>query len=118
MQSARGWSTLTAAVVAAVTAMVVLVVAVIVGNTLLAALAVGIATVGLILLRRDWLREREDSGTDGDGNQRPGRRESEDDTAPSGSDLKPEFFTPDVSYEEAVTGVDDDDEDIDLGGIG
>lgn len=114
---ARGWSKLIAAIVSAATAMVVLVAAMIAGNTWLAAIAIGIATVGLILLGRYWLEAREDSETDGDADQRSGRREPKDDTAPPGDGLKPELFAPDVSYEEAVQGV-DDDEDFDVEGNG
>jgi hypothetical protein len=114
---ARRWSTLIAAIVSAVTAVVVLVAAMIVGNTLLAALAIGIAIVGLILLGRDWLRERGESETDGDEDQRSDGGEPNDHTAPPGDGLKPELFTPDVSYEEAVQGV-DDEEDFDLEGDG
>jgi hypothetical protein len=114
---ARGWSKLIAAIISAATAMVVLVAAMIVGNTWLAAIAIGIATVGLILLGRSWLEAREDSETDGDADQRSDRRERKDDTAPPGDGLKPELFAPDVSYEEAVQGV-DDDEDFDVEGNG
>lgn len=105
-----------AAIFSAGTAMVVLVAAIILGNTLLAAIAIGIAILGLILLGRDWLKERGDSETDADADQRSDRREPDDGAVSPGDGLKPELFTPDVSYEEAVQGVDDDDEDFDLEG--
>lgn len=108
--------TLIAAIVCAGTAMVALVAAIISGKTLLAAIAVGIGIVGLILLGRDWLKERGAPGTGPDGDQRSDRQKPEGDAAPPGDGLKPELFTPDVSYEEAVQGVDDDGEDFDLEG--
>ncbi|MGC2655458.1 MAG: hypothetical protein WA317_18100 [Mycobacterium sp.] len=106
---------LIAAIVCAVAGMVVLVAAIIVGKTLLAVIAVVIAIVGLILLSRDWIKESRSSETEADADQRSHRREPNGDTAPPGDGLKPELFTPDVSYEEAVQGV-DDDEDLDLEG--
>jgi hypothetical protein len=105
----KGWSTLIAALVSAVTATVVLVAAIVLGNTLLAAVAVGIALLGLSLLGRDWLRERRDSATDVEADQRSDRLE------PGDNGLTPELFRPDVSYEEAVNDV-DDDQDFDLEG--
>ena len=101
-----------AAIVSAVAGMVVLVAAIVVSNTMLAAIAIGIAIVGLILLGRDWLKQRNTVETDEAADQR-----ADEPTSRSESALKPELFTPDVSYEEAVEGV-DDDEDLDLEGKG
>jgi hypothetical protein len=113
----KGVATLTAAVVSAVTGMVVLLVAVFLSNTVLAAIAIGIAVVGLILLSRDWRKERGNAEADGKAGQEADRRATPGDTSPSGNGLTPELFTPDVSYEEAVQEVDDDDE-LDLGSDG
>ena len=108
---------LIAAIVSAVAGIVFLGAAIIMGSTLLAAVAIGIGIVGLILLSRDWQKERGKSETDTDTDQRPDRRDARGDTASSGDGLKPELFTPDVTYEEAVQDV-GDDEDLDLEGSG
>jgi hypothetical protein len=113
----KGVATLTAAVVSAVTGMVVLLVAVFLSNTVLAAIAIGIAVVGLILLSRDWRKERGNAEADGKAGQEADRRPTPGDTSLSANGLTPELFTPDVSYEEAVQEVDDDDE-LDLGSDG
>ncbi len=93
--------------------MVVLLVAIFMSNSFLAAIAIGIAVAGSILLSRDWLSERRTTKTDAGADEQSDSREPEDDTSSDG--LKPELFTPDVSYEEAVQVV-DDDEDFDLEG--
>lgn len=92
-----------------------LLVAIVMSNTVLVAISVGIAIVGLILLRRDWLSERADAKADGATGKDPDRRGSAADNSLSVGGLTPELFAPDVSYEEAVQQV-DDDEDLDLGG--
>ncbi len=97
------------------TAIVVLLVAIVMSNTVLVAVSVGIAIMGLILLRRDWLSEGAEAETEGAAGKDPDRRESAADNPSSVGGLTPELFTPDVSYEEAVRQV-DDDEELDLGG--
>ena len=108
---------LIAEIVSAVAGIGFLMAAIVMGNTLLAAIAIGIGLVGLILLTRDWLKERGESEIGAESDQRSDRRVAEGDAASPGKGLKPELFTPDVSYEEAVEGV-DDDEDLDLEGKG
>lgn len=104
-------------IVSAVAGMGFLMAAIIMGNTLLAAIAIGIGIVGLVLLTRAWLKERGESEIDADRDQQSDRRVAEGNAASPGRGLKPELFTPDVSYEEAVQDV-DDDEDLDLEGKG
>lgn len=113
----EGVATLTAAVISAVTGMVVLLVAIFLSNTVLAAIAIAIALVGLILLSRDWLNQRGNAEADGKKGHEAGRQETPRDTSPPTNSLRPELFTPDVSYEEAVQQVDDDQE-LDLGSDG
>ena len=108
---------LIAEIVSAVAGIGFLMAAIVMGNTLLAAIAIGIGLVGLILLTRDWLKERGESEIGAESDQRSDRRVAEGDAASPGKSLKPELFTPDVSYEEAVQDV-DDDEDLDLEGKG
>ncbi len=109
------WSTLFAATACAVTALIVLLVAIFLSSPVVAALAIGIAVVGSILLSRDYRRQRGTAATGTDADQQADRRQRDGDT--SAKELKPELFTPDVSYEEAVREV-DDDEDLDLDGTG
>lgn len=77
--------------------MVVLAVAVLTGSTLVALVVIVLAMGGLLLLARDWLK------------QRPGRELSERAHGQPGEDavqmdgtLNPDMFEPDVSYDEAI----------------
>jgi hypothetical protein len=96
-----------------VTGLVVLVTAIVIGNTVLAAVAIAIAALGLVLLAIDGRKERETSSTDDAADS----QSDEGDSAPPVAGLKPELFTPDVSYEEAVQQTDDDVE-LDVEGNG
>jgi hypothetical protein len=98
-----------------VTGLVVLLVAIFMSSPLLAAVAIGVATAGAILLGLDWRRERSTAATGADADRHVDSQQAAGD--PSAKKLAPELFTPDVSYEEAVQEV-DDDEELDLDGNG
>lgn len=116
-QSGEGWSTVIAAIVSAVVGLVLLVVAIIVGKTNIALLAIAIASLGLFLLGRDWLKERRNREADGADDDQPDEHGREDQGSSPDNGLRPENFEPDVSYDEAVDH-DDDDDDLDLEGNG
>jgi hypothetical protein len=93
--------------------MAVLVVAIVTGSTVIALVVIGLATVGLLLLARDWLKQREPSGTPRAADLEPDERRPEEEVTREGRVLNPDMFEPDVPSDEALedaTG----DEDFDV----
>ncbi len=80
-----------------------IVVAIMLSNAIVAAIAVAIAMVGLFFLIRDW-RTEGSSGKSGD------TGENQPDETQETPGLQPDYFEPDVSYEEAVETADDFDD--------
>jgi hypothetical protein len=106
---------LTVVLVVAVIGIAMLAVAILTGSTVVALIVIALAALGLLLLARDWLKERR--GLDATGKD---DREETDDasngraTAPEHVEaerpLEPDKFEPDVLYEESDALPDDADE--------
>jgi len=93
--------------------MAVLAVAVITGNTVIALAVIGLATVGLLLLARDWLKQRQPRDTAGSEHPEADKRRPEGEVAREDRALNPDMFEPDVSYDEALEDA-TEDEDFDV----
>jgi hypothetical protein len=82
--------------------MAALAVAIVTGSTVIALIVIGLATVGLLLLARDWLKQRAPSGTAGAADLQPDERRAQDEVTPEDRALNPDLFEPDVPYDEAL----------------
>jgi hypothetical protein len=89
--------------VLAVIGLAVLAAAILTGNTILALVVIAVAALGLVLLARDWFKERRRlAGASADADAEPAEHHEH----PPGATrekrpLAPDMFEPDVSYEEA-----------------
>jgi hypothetical protein len=93
--------------------MALLAVAILLGNTFIALVVIGLAAIGLLLLARDWLKQREPRDTAGGAHLRPDERPPEGEVEHGDGALNPDMFEPDVSYEEAIEAA-AEDEDLDI----
>jgi hypothetical protein len=94
----------------AVIGMVVLAVAILTGSTVIALAAIVLAGVGLLLLARDWLKQRERSDMAGGAYFQPDERPAEEKVAHGDRLVNPDTFEPDVSYEEAIENAGEDED--------
>lgn len=98
--------------------MVMMATAIVAGNTIIALVVIGLATLGLLLLARDWLgeRQRPDVHSAAARDVRPGEgyppqadvgvddRLTEPEVARERPELDPEKFEPDVAYDDETGG--------------
>jgi hypothetical protein len=94
---------MTVVLVVAIVAIGLLVWAILSGNTIVALVVIVLAALGLLLLARDWRKERSDAA--GDEAQQRGRERGASSEDPENHwvhpDLEPDEFEPDVDYDEA-----------------
>jgi hypothetical protein len=94
---------LTVVLAVAVIGIAMLAVAVLTDNTIVAIVVIAIAALGLVLLARDWLRERRLVDATGEGHGTPADVIENGPAPPPEHDvpaLEPDEFEPDVLYEE------------------
>jgi len=88
----------------AVIGLAVLAAAILTGNTILALVVIAVAALGLVLLARDWFKERRrlaSASAEADAQSAEHHEPHEPGATREKQPLEPDLFEPDVSYEEA-----------------